>query len=82
MHIPLWALPSEINGNTYAPANTTSFTGNEVPAVPAVTTAGTQIDEMIVFEKAPTFISKNIEVNDIAEQSAEESIDWQAILNK
>lgn len=53
-----------------------------MPAVPVVITAGTQIDEMIVFEKASTFISKNIEVNDIAEQNAEESIDWQAILNK
>lgn len=75
MHIPRWALPSELNGNTYDPANTTSFTGNEVPAVPAVITAETQIDEMLVIEKAPTFISKNIEVNDISEQSAEESID-------
>lgn len=73
LHIPRWALPSELNGNTYDPANTTSFTGDEVPAVPTVVTAVTQIDETLEVEKAPTFISKNIEVTDMSEQSVEET---------
>ncbi|MFG3435092.1 hypothetical protein [Lysinibacillus fusiformis] len=73
LYIPRWALPSELNGNTYDPANTTSFTGDEVPAVPTVITLVTQIDETLEVEKVPTFISKNIEVTDISDHRAEES---------
>ncbi|MFJ7890385.1 hypothetical protein ACIQYL_20195 [Lysinibacillus xylanilyticus] len=71
LHIPRWAMPSELYGNTFNPANTTTFTGDETPAVPTVHIGINQFDEQIVEDEPQTFVSKGIEVNRITEHGSE-----------
>lgn len=69
-HIPRWAMPSEFYGDTYNPGNTTTFTGNESPAVPTVPSAFESKINKAAAPQAPT-INPEVEITMVVEAEEE-----------